>query len=128
MKLLLDTQTALWWWAGSPELSDRVTKQLADPTTSVFFSTISGYEIFQKVRIGKLILPEPLLQDLAGEVRREGWEILPLGLVESVRAARIDHAHRDPFDRILAAQSEIHGMPLATTDGFFADAGFRTFW
>lgn len=128
MKLLLDTHTALWWWEGSSELSDRITELLADPKTSVFFSAISGYEIFQKVRIGKLSLPVPLLQDLAAEVRREGWEILPLGLVDSVRAARIDHAHRDPFDRILAAQSEIHGLTLATTDGFFADAGFRTFW
>jgi PIN domain nuclease of toxin-antitoxin system len=128
MKVLLDTHTALWWWEGSSELSDRVTELLADSSTSVFFSAISGYEIFQKVRIGKLNLPGPLLHDLPGEVRREGWEILPLGLVDSVRAARIDHAHRDPFDRILAAQSEIHGLTLATTDGFFADAGFRTFW
>jgi PIN domain nuclease of toxin-antitoxin system len=128
MKLLLDTHAALWWWEGSSELSDRVTELLADSSTSVFFSAISGYEIFQKVRIGKLNLPEPLLHDLPGEVRREGWEILPLGLVDSIRAARIDHDHRDPFDRILAAQSEIHGLTLATTDGFFASAGFRTFW
>lgn len=128
MKLLLDTHTALWWWEGSSELSERLMDQIADPSTSVFFSAISGYEIFQKVRIGKLELPESLLLDLPGEVRREGWEILPLGLAESIRAARIDHAHRDPFDRMLAAQSEIHGLTIATTDGFFSDAGFRTFW
>jgi PIN domain nuclease of toxin-antitoxin system len=128
MKLLLDTHAALWWWEGSSELSKRITDQLTDPSTSVFFSAISGYEIFQKVRLGKLDLPEPLLRDLPGEVLREGWELLPLGLADSVRAARIDHAHCDPFDRILAAQSEIHGLTLATTDGFFADAGFRTLW
>lgn len=128
MRLLLDTHAALWWWQGSSELSERIKDQLTDPSTSVFFSAISGYEIHQKARIGKLELPDSLLRDLPSEVRREGWEILPIGLVDAVRAARIDHAHRDPFDRMLAAQSEIHGLTLATTDAFFAEAGFRTFW
>jgi len=128
MRLLLDTHAALWWWADSSELGKSTIERLSDPSTMVFFSVVSGYEIFQKVRIGKLHLPDPLFQDLPSQVRHEGWEILPLGLAESIRAARIDHCHRDPFDRLLAAQAEIHDLTVVTTNEFFDEAGFRTFW
>jgi len=128
MKLLLDTHTALWWWEDSPELSDTARHRLSDPDAEIFFSPISGYEIFQKVRIGKLVVPRALLIDLPGEVRRERWQMLPLGLQDSVRAATIESPHRDPFDRILAAQSEIHDLAVVTTDPFFKATGFRTLW
>lgn len=128
MNLLLDTHTALWWWEDSPELSEAARRALSDPALIVYFSSISGYEIFQKVRSGKLELPAPLLDDLPGQVRCERWEVLPLGLADSVRAARIDHPHRDPFDRILAAQAEFHGLAVVTSDWFFSEAGFRTLW
>ncbi len=128
MRFLLDTHTALWWWEDSPDLSDTARRSLSDPTAEVYFSSISGYEMFQKVRTGKLVLPRPLLVDLAGEVRREGWQILPFGLEESVRAASIESPHRDPFDRMLAAQSEFHKLILVTDDAFFKDTGFRTLW
>lgn len=128
MRLLLDTHTALWWWEDSPELSESARQALSDPNSEIFFSPASGYEIFQKVRAGKLVVPGPILVDLPGEVRREGWRVLPLGLDEFVRAARIESPHRDPFDRILAAQVEFHGLTAVTVDPFFSDLGLRTFW
>lgn len=128
MKLLLDTHTALWWWEDSPELSEKAKSSLSDPDAEIFFSPVSGYEIFQKVRTGKLQVPRPLLMDLPGEVRREGWKVLPLGLEESVRAGTIESLHRDPFDRLLAAQSEIHDLTVVSTDPFFRETGFRTLW
>lgn len=128
MKVLLDTHAALWWWEDSPALSPDARRCLCDPDTEVHFSSVSGYEMFQKVRTGKLVLPAPLQRDLAGEVRREGWRILPLGLEEAVEAARLENPHRDPFDRLLAAQSELHDLTIVTTDPFFKEAGFRTLW
>ena len=128
MKVLLDTHAALWWWEDSPELSEAARQSLSDPDVEIFFSPVSGYEIFQKVRTGKLQVPRALLVDLPGEVRREGWHVLPLGLDEAVRAATIESPHRDPFDRLLAAQSAIHGLCVVTTDPFFRDMGFHTLW
>ena len=119
---------ALWWWEDSLELSETARHRLSDPDAEIFFSPISGYEIFQKVRIGKLVVPRALLIDLPGEVRRERWQVLPLGLQDSIRAATIESPHRDPFDRILAAQYEIHDLTVVTTDPFFKDTGFRTLW
>lgn len=128
MSLLLDTHAALWWWEDSPRLSPAARERLTDPKCEVFFSAVSGYEMFQKVRTGKLVLPRALLVDLPGEVRREGWKALSLGLDETVRAATIDSPHRDPFDRLIAAQSEHHGLVIVTNDPFFTEAGFRTLW
>jgi PIN domain nuclease of toxin-antitoxin system len=82
----------------------------------------------QKVRSGKLVIPPPLLNNFPGEVQREGWKILPIGLHEAIRAATIASAHRDPFDRLLAAQAETHDLILLTTDSFFQEAGFRALW
>jgi PIN domain nuclease of toxin-antitoxin system len=65
---------------------------------------------------------------VAGEVRREGWRILPLGLGEAVAAAGPESPHRDPFARLLAAQSELHDFAIVTTNRFFKEAGFRTLW
>ncbi|MDP4584806.1 MAG: type II toxin-antitoxin system VapC family toxin [Verrucomicrobiales bacterium] len=128
MRLLLDTHTALWWWGDSPELSETARLSLSDPDAEILFSAISGYEIFQKVRTGKLEVPHALLVDLPGEVRREGWQVLPLGLEETVCAATIKSPHRDPFDRLIAAQSRIHDLTVVTKDPFFADTGFRSLW
>ena len=128
MKFLLDTHTALWWWSNSPDLSDTARRCLSDPSNEVFFSAVSGYEILQKVRSGKLVVPPPLLNNFPGEVQREGWKILPIGLHEAIRAATIASAHRDPFDRLLAAQAETHDLILLTTDSFFQEAGFRAVW
>jgi len=128
MRLLLDTHTALWWWCGAPELNGFALEAIADGENEIFFSAVSGYEIFQKVRLGKLDLPEELLRDLPGQVRQESWRILPIGLVDTIAAARIDHEHRDPFDRLLAAQCETNGLALVTTDAFFDAIGVATRW
>lgn len=128
MRMLLDTHTALWWWNGASELSENAKAAISGPENTVLFSAVSGYEIFQKVRSGKLHLPAELVSDLPSRVLEEQWEVLPLELPEAIGAAKIDHAHRDPFDRLLAAQCLSNGLVLLTTDRFFAEIGVSTFW
>jgi putative heme-binding domain-containing protein len=118
MKLLLDTHAALWRWGDSPHLGAAARDRMAAPETEVFFSEVSGYEIFRKDRSGRLALPRALLLDLPGEARREGWKAPPLGLGECLRAASIESPHRDPFDRLIAAQSEQRELVIVTTDPF----------
>jgi len=128
MRLLLDTHTALWWWCGATELSPAATDALADPGNEVFFSAVSGYEIFRKVRLGRLALPDELLGDLPAQVLGESWRILPIGLTDTIGAARLDHRHCDPFDRLLAAQCGTKDLTLVTTDEFFEAIGIATCW
>jgi len=80
MNYLIDTHVALWWWADDKQLSNTVRKLMADRSNEIYFSTISGYEIILKDRLGKLPLPEQLITHLADAVNDEGWKHLPLSL------------------------------------------------
>lgn len=128
MDLLLDTHAALWWWSDPERLGPSARSAMSDPTVRVFFSAVSAYEIHQKVRLGKLIVPDALLNSLARCVQQEGWQQLDLTLPAAARAASLDHAHRDPFDRMLAAQTELSGLRLVTADAFFSELKLSTLW
>lgn len=128
VKLLLDTHAALWWWENSPALGDAARKAMADPDNEIFFSAASAYEISQKVRLGRLIVPAELAGNLASVVRDEGWVPLPLTIAEAALAASIKHEHRDPFDRMLAAQCQIGHFLLASVDGVFDRFSTKRIW
>ena len=128
MKLLLDTHAALWWWEDSLALGGAARKAMADPDNEIFFSAASAYEIFQKVRLGRLIIPAKLAGKLTSVVRDEGWVPLPLTLAETTLAASIKHEHRDPFDRMLAAQCQIGHFLLASVDGVFDELSVKRIW
>lgn len=128
MELLLDTHAALWWWSDPERLGSAARVAMSDPAVRVFFSTVSAYEIHQKARLGKLIVPDALLNSLPSCVLQEGWHPLDLTLPAAARAAALDHPHRDPFDRMLAAQTELSGLRLVTADAFFAELSLSTLW
>ncbi len=119
MNYLLDTHIALWWWADDKHLSKRIRSIMLDENNNIFFSSISGYEITLKNRIGKLPLPSRFLTDLSGIVYEENWKPLTISLREATLAANYECQHRDPFDRILAAQSQLNDYTLLSNDGVF---------
>jgi PIN domain nuclease of toxin-antitoxin system len=125
---LLDTHTALWWWANSGSLGENAHVAIADADNEVHFSTASAYEIFQKVRLGRLQIPPALQTDLPAVVIEEGWKLLPLTVKEACAAAHLVHDHRDPFDRMLAAQTRLGGFTLVSVDPFFGDLGIEVIW
>jgi PIN domain nuclease of toxin-antitoxin system len=116
MNYIIDTHVALWWWADDKQLSNTVRELMADTSNEIYFSAISGYEIILKNRLGKLPLPEQLIINLADAVNDEGWKQLPLSLNDTLKAASYTVDHRDPFDRMLAAQSQINSYPLLSAD------------
>lgn len=129
MRLLLDTHAALWWWGDSPSLGAKVREAMMNPANEIFFSAASAYEILLKHRLGKLQLPAALTGDsLAKAIIEEGWQLLPLSVPQAARAASLDHSHRDPFDRMLAAQSQLGPFTLASRDPFFAGLGLDLIW
>jgi PIN domain nuclease of toxin-antitoxin system len=128
LKLLLDTPAALWWWEDSPSLGGAVRKAMVDPENEIFFSAASAYEILQKVRLGRLTVPAQLEGQLSSVVRDEGWVPLPLTPAEAALAASIEHDHRDPFDRMLAAQCRIGHLVLASVDRVFDALSVKRLW
>ena len=128
MKLLLDTHALLWWAFDAPELSRRARGLLADRTNDVFVSAASAWEISTKHRLGRLPEVNVLVQDMPGWFTRAGLLELPISVAHAQRAGALAAPHRDPFDRMLAAQSLVEDLPIVGRDEALADFGVQLVW
>lgn len=125
---LLDTH-ALLWWVHQPELlSGRVRKLLIDARSAVFVSAVNAMEIATKVRTGKMEFETQLAFRFIEHVRDEGFETLPITAAHAQLAGGFPQPHRDPWDRLLAAQAQIEGSQLVSCDPTMQAFGVRTFW
>jgi PIN domain nuclease of toxin-antitoxin system len=128
MGALLDTHTLIWWVAGDKRISVKLRQRLARPNEDVYVSAASAWEIATKVRIGKLKAPRALLQDFVESVEMLGFVELPITLRHGYEAGQLPGAHRDPFDRVLAAQARAEGLALVSCDPAFETLGVKTLW
>jgi PIN domain nuclease of toxin-antitoxin system len=116
MRLLLDTHVWLWWRT-TPEKLNRRAKGLFETGRAEFFlSAASAWEMAIKMKRGQLQLPEPLETLLVRRLREDQIEELPVTLQQAALTAALPDLHRDPFDRLLIAQSRCEGLTLLTAD------------
>jgi PIN domain nuclease of toxin-antitoxin system len=128
MRLLLDTHTLLWWFTDDKRLSLRARTAVADEVNEVFVSAATAWEISTKQRIGKLSGMADAIKRFGELVAADGFQHLPITYLHSLRAGAYEAPHRDPFDRMLAAQSELEALTLITRDPIFDTFGSRTPW
>lgn len=128
MSFLLDTHALLWWLFNDPKLSATARAILADPNNVVFVSSASAWEITTKYRLGKLESAAVLVQDVAKFVVEAGFEELPVSIAHAQQAGLWSHAHRDPFDRMLAAQAKLDDLALVSLDPELRQFGVRIVW
>ncbi len=128
MRVLLDTHALIWWWTDDPRLSTRVRALLLDEGTEAFVSSASAWEVATKVRLGKLGDVAAAVPRFAELLAADGFLTLAITQEHALRAGGFDVSHRDPFDRMLAAQSELDKLPLLTRDPAFALFGTQTLW
>lgn len=128
MQILLDTHAFLWWIEDDLRLSAVARATIEDGANDVFFSAASGWEIAIKSQIGKLRLPENLEQFVSEHVYRNNFTVLPIQLSHTLSVHSLPLLHRDPFDRILVAQSMIEKMPLLTVDPQISQYEAETIW
>jgi PIN domain nuclease of toxin-antitoxin system len=114
MKVLLDTHVFLWALTDPDKLSPVARKTIA--SSELFWSAASVWETLIKVQVGKLPLPSPVGDYLTSEMLANGVSVLPISLQHILRVEALEMFHRDPFDRILIAQSIEEKMPLVTAD------------
>ncbi len=119
MRLLLDTQCWLWWFAQPEKLSENVIEQIVDETNEVWFSVASVWEMGIKVSIGKLLLPEPIDDYVSTRMNQLGARSLQITASHALRVATLPLHHRDPFDRMLIAQAQVEEMTLVSADSIF---------
>lgn len=128
MKLLLDTHALLWWWTDDKQLSSTARAAIADEGNTVLVSAASVWEISTKFRLGKLAIAEAALKRFQALIEADGFEHLPIIWQHSLLAGSYSHEHRDPFDRMLAAQSEIEKAMLVTCDAAFGAFKTNVLW
>ncbi len=105
VKALLDTHALLWWFADDPALPKYIESLIDDPANTIFVSAASAWEICTKVRIGKLPTAQALCEDFSGYLRRYHFELLAITVEHGRLAGRLAGSHKDPFDRMRAAQA-----------------------
>ena len=128
MKVLLDTQCWLWWFSQPERLSEEAINQIADETNQVWFSVASVWEIGIKVSIGKLPLPEKIDDYISTRMIQLGARSLEITASHALQASALPLFHRDPFDRMLIAQSQIEGMTLVSADSMFDRYDVSVIW
>lgn len=128
MRVLLDTHALLWWFTDDPRLSQRARDTIANEANAVVVSAASAWEIATKHRLGKLNEAADAVDRFGELVAADGFVHLPITHYHSLRAGAYPTEHRDPFDRMLAAQSELESLPLLTCDPAFALFGVKTIW
>lgn len=112
MKYLLDTHVILWWLLNPKELKKKARDIIYDRNNGVFTSSISFWEMAIKSSIGRLHLPNNILELL----RNEKIDTLTLTAEDALAVADLPILHNDPFDRMLVVQAKRHDMVLVTRD------------
>lgn len=125
MKLLLDTHVLLWWLADDSRLSPKVRKLILNSANQVVVSSVSAWEISIKKSLGKL---EVDLELLLSEIENNGFTMLQVSFQHGLHAGSLPRYHRDPFDRMLIAQSQCESLHLASIDRQFAAYNVDVIW
>ena len=127
MRLRLDTHTFLWFVEGRPRLSASA-KKLLESEVDLLISLGSLWETAIKVSIGRLTLTQPFESFLPDQLAKNEIELLPLTVEHLVRVSTLPLHHRDPFDRLLAAQAIVEQMPIVSVDDQFDPYGIERVW
>lgn len=116
MKILLDSHAIYWWTIGSERLSARARSLIEDKGNTIMVSAVSFYELDNKMRLKKLDLKP---QELRAAVTASGLQTIAISDLHAELAAAFDWGHRDPWDRILAAQARLEHCAFVSTDEVF---------
>jgi PIN domain nuclease of toxin-antitoxin system len=128
MRVLLDTHVFLWWTQDARALSRRARAVIADPGTECLLSLASGWEMAIKLSLGKLRLARPIAQFVPEQLAANGFGQLPIDFRHVARVATLPFHHRDPFDRLLAAQALEEKLSLVSADPVFRRYGVTRVW
>jgi PIN domain nuclease of toxin-antitoxin system len=128
MRVLVDTHAYFWWATNDPKLPQKVRDFIADGENAVVVSAVVTWELATKARFGKWPDGKCVADAVSETMAEQAFEPLPITLEHARLAGDLPARHRDPFDRVLAAQSELEDLVLITADPIFATFGTRVLW
>lgn len=127
MRLLLDTHAFLWFVAGDARLSRRARRAMENEEAVLFLSAASVWEMAIKSSLGRLTLPAPAVDYVAGKVRG-GLQMLSVDWSHAAAVETLPFHHRDPFDRVLVAQAQAEKLAIVTGDVAFRQYDVQILW
>ena len=128
MNFLLDTQALLWFLLDDPRLRERARTGIVTTDGLIFASPASLWEIAIKISMGKYSLPEPFAHFWERQLVLNDFTLLPISVPHTARVASLPFHHRDPFDRLIIAQSLEDGIPVVGSDAMFDRYGVDRIW
>lgn len=128
MKLLLDTQTVLWFWWDDPRLCARAKAAVSDPANQKFVSLATPWEVAIKVSLKKLDIGGPYPGFFRQHMARTNFDWLPFTEDHFNGLLAMPFHHRDPFDRLLISQARMEKLPLVSSDAIFDAYGVTRIW
>jgi PIN domain nuclease of toxin-antitoxin system len=127
MRFLLDTHTLLWWVTAPEVLPQFLRVFLDDPSNELLLSVAVPWELAIKTNTGKLDAHQILCDIESGQLKME-LEVLRAEISHVIRAGLLPLHHRDPFDRLLAAQALDLRIPIVSRDRVFDLYGVKRIW
>ena len=125
--VLLDTHVLLWWWEMPEQLSAASRRTIENRSNIVLVSAAVAWEVAIKTKTGRVNF-ESYLATWSDLVAADGFGELPILTEHGIRAGLLPLHHKDPFDRILAAQAQACASPIVSVDGIFDSYGVPRIW
>lgn len=128
MKVLLDTQTFLWFIADDPKLSAFARSLIENSDNERLLSIASLWEIAIKMSLGKLEVERPFDELIPHQLELNDIDVLAIEIAHLKKVAAMPFHHRDPFDRLIVAQGLVEQIPVVSIDTKFDDYGVERLW
>jgi len=128
VKILFDSHALVWYLTGNERLSNKARDIADDLESVVFVSAVCAWEIAAKVNRGRWPEAAQIAASLQEITLAQAFTALPITIEHARVAGFLPAYHHDPFDRMLAAQSQVEGVPLVTADPAFRAFGTAVIW
>jgi PIN domain nuclease of toxin-antitoxin system len=128
VRILIDTHALLWAAFDEDSLSPDARLLIQTPGNEIFVSAATAWEIATKFRLGKLDMARDLVEDFIPRVTAAGYLLLPISPGHALRAGGLAGDHKDPFDRMLAAQAIAENLTFLSNDAQVDIFGVTRAW
>jgi PIN domain nuclease of toxin-antitoxin system len=127
-KLLLDTHAFIWWASEPEKLSKKILSLCKDRNNTLILSVASVWEMQIKIQLGKLKLDDPLTNMIEEQKQVNDLQTLPVELVHVLALENLADYHKDPFDRLLVAQSNVEDLTIVSKDSIIKKYSANVIW